>query len=229
MCAVPASVLLVHGAWGGPWGWDRVVAGLEAEGVAVRATELHRGTLAADTAAVQADVGEMSVATPVVVCGHSYGGAVITGLEPRGIAHLVYLAAFMPDTGESVRALTAGRATPELVAAQVRGSDRTLLVRPELARAAFYADCEEEEAQRAVARLRPQALEPFLGAPERAVWRSVESTYVVCSEDKAIDPGLQRELAVRATHTVTWPTAHSPYLCRPQLVVDLLAGLAHTA
>ena len=62
--------------------------------------------------------------------------------------------------------------------------------------------------------------------PRTSAWRTIPSTYVVCSEDRAIDVWLQEAFATRATNTVVWPTSHSPFVSRPELVVELLAGLA---
>nr|MDT0666432.1 alpha/beta hydrolase [Micromonospora sp. DSM 115978] len=124
--------------------------GLEALGHEVRTSELHRGSLAADTAAVQADVDALGDA---VVCGHSYGGAVITGLRPDGIRRLVYLAALMPDVGQSGADLNQLGPPSSLQEALVMGDDGTCTV--DVARAAdvFYADCELGDQAAAVARL----------------------------------------------------------------------------
>ncbi|MFD3640163.1 alpha/beta fold hydrolase [Streptomyces griseus] len=98
-----SAVLLVHGLYHRPEHFGRVAERLRAAGVEVVAPELHRGSLSADTAAVQAAVD--LAAEPPLVLGHSYGGSVITGV--RGAGRLVYLAAFVPDTGETSAAGTA--------------------------------------------------------------------------------------------------------------------------
>lgn len=98
-----AAVVLVHGLYHCPEHFGAVAEGLRADGTQVAVPELHRGSLAADTAAVQAVVDALPV--PPVVLGHSYGGSVITGV--RGVAHLVYLAAFVPDASESAASLGA--------------------------------------------------------------------------------------------------------------------------
>lgn len=92
-----AAVVLVHGLYHRPEHFAVVAEGLRADGTEVAVPELHRGSLTADTAAVQAVIDALPE-SPVVL-GHSYGGSVITGV--RGAAHLVYLAAFVLDTGES--------------------------------------------------------------------------------------------------------------------------------
>ena len=193
----------------------------------VRATELHRGSLPADTAAVQADVDALARDGPVVVCGHSYGGAVITGLDPAHLAHLVYLCAFMLDEGETTLDRLTDAPPTALADAMILSDDNSVFtIDPDGARRAFYADCPDDQVARSIARLRPQAVLPGGDSPERIAWRHVPSTYVVCEADEALHLDAQREMSARAEHTLSWPTGHSPFLSRPQLVVELLGELA---
>ncbi|WP_373562527.1 alpha/beta fold hydrolase [Streptomyces sp. ms115] len=94
------TVVLVHGLYHRPEHFDAVARRVRTSGVDAVAPELHRGSLAADTEAVQSVVD--SLEEPPLLLGHSYGGSVITGV--RGACHLVYLAAFVLDTGESAAA-----------------------------------------------------------------------------------------------------------------------------
>jgi hypothetical protein len=64
------------------------------------------------------------------------------------------------------------------------------------------------------------------GMATRAAWHDIPSTYVVCTEDRAVAPGLQRALAGRCGRTIEWRSSHSPFLSRPELVADLLIELA---
>ena len=215
------SVVLVHGLWHVPAHFDLVTAPLRAAGVEVTVPQLHRGSLAADTAAVQEVVDAM--AAPPVVLGHSYGGSVITGLT--GVGHLVYVAAFVPDHGQSAASL--GGADAPVGAAVRRRSDGWSEVDPDLAVAALYADCSPELAAWAVALLRAQVPGCGRGVPERTAWRTTASTYAICAEDRAVDPDLQRYLARRCTTSRQWPTGHSPFISRPDLVLDVLDEVRH--
>ncbi|MGW5488573.1 alpha/beta fold hydrolase [Streptosporangium sandarakinum] len=123
--------------------------------------ELHRGSLSADTAAVQAAVD--SLQEPPIVLGHSYGGSVITGV--RGAGHLVYLAAFVPDAGESAAGL--GGASPRLQDAIVPGPDGSTSLHPDRAADVLYGDCPEPLAVWAVGLLRVQGPGCGRGVPER--------------------------------------------------------------
>jgi pimeloyl-ACP methyl ester carboxylesterase len=69
-------------------------------------------------------------------------------------------------------------------------------------------------------------MQTFLDPPARVSWRDTPSTYVICRQDRTINPDLQRELARQATHVVEWETSHAPMLSRPELIVELLDGLA---
>ncbi|RCW39566.1 alpha-beta hydrolase superfamily lysophospholipase [Halopolyspora algeriensis] len=210
------GVVLVHGLWHGPQHFDPVARELRDRGITVAVPELHRGSLHADTEVVQAAVDGMS--EPPLVLGHSYGGSVITGLA--GTGGLVYLAAFVLAEGESVAGLRA--TTPALNSAVTRREDGATQLDPAKAADALYADCSADSAAWAVARLRPQRPEVTKGVPRRHAWRETPSTYVVCAEDQAVSPDRQREMAERCAATRVWPTGHSPFLSRPDLVVELI-------
>ncbi len=230
-----ATVVLVHGAWHSAWCWDQVTEQLQTRGVPVLALDLPGhgesreplGDLATDAAALGAVLDGLDAA---VVCGHSYGGAVISeGAEHPAARHLVYLAAILLDVGESCSA-TAAVADPDsasqLAGAIQAGDDGTTTLDPDLAAAALYHDCAPPDVEQALAHLGAQTYASLTTAATHAAWRRVPSTYVVCSEDRAIPASLQRQLAARAGTVVEWPTSHSPFLSRPDLVAELLATCA---
>ena len=231
-----ATVVLVHGAWHGAWCWSQVVARLDAAGVATLAIDLpgHGDDarpltdLHGHGDAVRAALD--TVAGPVVLVGHSYGGAAITdaGVH-RSVRHLVYVSAFCLDAHETVMAndLTGGEGNDLEVAIRVQ-EDGTATIDPALAVLPFYADCDPGASAAAVARLGPESLVGFGQSPRAVAWRERPSTFALCTEDRAVMPALQRRLAARCESVVEWPTSHSPFLSRPDLVADLVAGLART-
>lgn len=157
--------------------------------------------------------------------GHSYGGSVITGV--RGAGHLVYLAAFVLDVGESAAGL--GGASPQLQDAITPEPDGSTSLHRDRAVDTLYGDCPEPLAAWAVGRLlRAQAPGCGRGVPERHSWKHTASTYVVCGRDRAIDPGLQRKMASRCTDVREWQTGHSPFVGQPDLIVELLQELLGT-
>ncbi|WP_327412301.1 alpha/beta hydrolase [Streptomyces sp. NBC_01233] len=217
-----AAVVLVHGLYHCPEHFAVVAERLRAAGTEVVVPELHRGSLAADTAAVQAAVDALQ--EPPIVLGHSYGGSVITGV--RGAGHLIYLAAFVLDVGESAAGL--GGASQQLRNAMTPGPDGSTSLAPDPAVDALYGDCPEALATWAVGLLRTQASGCGRGVPERHSWKRTPSTYVVCAQDRAIDPGLQRTMAARCTDVREWQTGHSPFVGRPDLIVALVQELLST-
>jgi pimeloyl-ACP methyl ester carboxylesterase len=223
-----ATVVLVHGAWHGAWCWEKVTPRLDDAGVAWVAVDLPFPSFEDDVAATRAAIDGAS--GPVVLCGHSYGGAVVTGAGGRSnVQRLVYLAAFACDEGESPAntAPDASVATADLEALLVLSDDGTVVsVRDEAAAAAFYHDCTPEDVVATVERLRPVQLACLVTPLGPPAWRDKPSTYVVCTEDHAVHPELQRVMAKRCTESLEWPTAHSPFLNRPDLVAGLLVDLA---
>jgi pimeloyl-ACP methyl ester carboxylesterase len=164
----------------------------------------------------------------VVLLGHSYGGAVITaaGVHPN-VVHLVYLCGFVLEVGESAQenSLTGGEGPSDLAGA-VQIVDGVVTIDPERAVAAFFHDCTPAVAAAAAERLRPQSLGSLGGYVEAAAWHEKPATYVVCTEDRALPVALQRSNAARIGASVDWPTSHSPFLSRPELVADLLIELS---
>nr|MDT0516202.1 alpha/beta hydrolase [Streptomyces sp. DSM 41633] len=217
-----AAVVLVHGLYHRPEHFAELAERLRTAGMEVVVPELHRGSLSADTAAVQAAIEVLP--EPPIVLGHSYGGSVITGV--RGAGHLVYLAAFVPDVGESAAGL--GGASPQLRDAIVPEPDGSTSLHPGRAIDTLFGDGPEPLAARAVGLLRTQAPGCGRGIPERHSWKDTPSTYVVCARDRAIDPGLQRRMASRCTDVREWQTGHSPFVGRPDLIVELVLELLAT-
>jgi pimeloyl-ACP methyl ester carboxylesterase len=241
--SVPATAVLVHGAWHGAWCFDRVMPLLAAANVPAVAVDLpgHGADrspftdLHGDAARVRALLDTIN--GDVVLVGHSYGGAVITeaGTHPAA-RHLVYLCALALDDGESCAAAaveeTSGlsyEGRPSLAEGWARHPDGTTTLTPEGAAACLYQDCDPGTTAWAIARLGPQPMANLAQAPDAVAWRARPSTYVVCTKDQAIHPGLQRVLARRCTTTHEWATGHSPFANEPAMVSALLADLTHMA
>jgi pimeloyl-ACP methyl ester carboxylesterase len=187
-------------------------------------------SLSGDAAAIHAYVS--AIEGPVLLVGHSYGGAVITeaGVHPS-VEQLVYLTAFQLDEGESVaRVLPELELPPAPLVEALRFSEdgRWSTVDPALAGAVLYGDAAPDLAAAAVARLRPAGRALLAGVPAAIAWRQVPSTYVVLGDDQAINPNLQRAMAARATWRHDWPGDHSPAAARSTEVAELITSLART-
>jgi pimeloyl-ACP methyl ester carboxylesterase len=218
------EIVLVHGAWHGPWCWERVIPDLEAKGHVVRAPELHRGSLKADVAAVQAEIDALG--DQVVVCGHSYGGMVISGLRSDGIRTLVYMTAVVPEPGQSAMDVSDMGPAPEIRSMIVFGEDGTCTLQGSDVAALFYADCTVGVQTAAIARLQLQTASCLAESNSVAAWHNVHSVYIRCTEDRALDPELQHVLADRIGNRQDWQGSHSPFFSQPGRVVNLLSRLA---
>jgi pimeloyl-ACP methyl ester carboxylesterase len=232
-CVSAATVVLVHGAWHDASSWDRVMPLLDAAGVSWRALDLPSvhplpalPGLADDVAAVTALVDD--VGGPVVLVGHSYGGVVISAVGHHSrVRHLVYLSAFAPDEGETVLEIGIGDPPPLTVEAVRFGDDGTMTIDPALAVATFYDDVERTEADRRAAALRATTAAVFTDPAGPPAWRTVSSTAVVCTVDRAISVDRLEQMAARTGgDIVRWVSSHSPFLSRPNDVAALLARLA---
>lgn len=228
----PATAVLVHGAWHGPWCFDKVVEGLEARGVPSLCVDRRRGDPlvgADDSDENERMVREQmaGIEGPIVLLGHSFGGVAITtaALDDERVKHLVYLAAIMPDAEGG---MPASLVSPDTVGAIVPHEDGTSTVRDEVIQPLFYHRCSDEDVDRAKSLLVPDDMHGTAPPPRpRALaYERIPTTYVVCTEDRCLTPEGQREQARRATRVAEWPTDHSPFFSRPELMIDLLDSLA---
>ena len=149
---------------------------------------------------------------PVVLCGHSYGGVIITdaGVDDR-VTQLLYVTSVMPDAGQSQADLIGSEPAPWLAPSD----DGTVGVDPDMIREFFLQDCDETTTEHAVRRLTRQSLTPFVQAPRQIAWRQKPATYVVCTEDLATPPEAQRQRVRAGTRLVEFGAGHHPFLSRP--------------
>jgi pimeloyl-ACP methyl ester carboxylesterase len=224
------TVVLVHGAFHDGRCWERVRSELDDRGVANLAPDLPLTGLDADAATVRALLD--AVDGPVVLCGHSYGGMVISQAASGrdDVDRLVYLCAVQTETDDELTQSV--RPTP-LMEHLVNGDDGKTYVDPEHAAECFYHDCDPETAATAVSWLRPMDAIGGLVDPDTVLgppaWTTIRSTYVVCTDDRALHADTQREMAKHADDVVEWDTSHSPMLSQPDLVAELLSELAGEA
>ncbi|MBN6041715.1 alpha/beta fold hydrolase [Amycolatopsis sp. 195334CR] len=212
-------VVHVHGACTGDaaWWWHRMVEPLRALGFHTEAVSLPSCRTTTANLHDDADaVREVLAASgePTILSGHSYGGMVITdaatGFEST-VERLVYLAAVVPAERRSLAEITA-EPSPWLDAHE----DGTVAVKPGLdLTGIFLQDCTEELAAEAATKLVPQSAAAFAQAPRGLAWRTIPSTYIVLTRDRATPPERQRAWAAHATETVDFDSGHHPFLSRP--------------
>ncbi len=164
----------------------------------------------------------------MVLCGHSYGGAVITEAgNPPKVRQLVYLSAFAVAEGYSALAPAEEELPRTSVAdSMVFHDDGTVSFDTSNARPLFYGDCSDEVVDYARPRLRPMAMECLTTQVTRAAWRDHSSLYAICLADGAFHLDAQRALAAHCDEVVEWESGHSPFFSRPDVVANLLCELA---
>ncbi|MFE2530720.1 alpha/beta fold hydrolase [Streptomyces sp. NPDC059371] len=229
------TVVLVHGAFVDASTWNGVIGRLQADGYRVIAPANPLRGLPADSAYIASVL--RSVKGPIVLVGHSYGGAVISEAASgnSNVKALVYVSAFMPDKGETVGQLAAKFPGSELNPALVQvpfanadGSKGTdLYVAPDKFHAIAAADLPQTATTVAAAAQRPIAATAFTDKATSAAWRTIPSWAAVATNDKAIAPDLERFEATRAgSHTVEIDSSHSVMISHPDAIAELIRDAA---
>jgi pimeloyl-ACP methyl ester carboxylesterase len=227
------SVVLVHGAWADGSGWEGVYKLLRKEGFPVTVVQNPTISLADDVQATRRVLATQD--GPVILVGHSYGGAVITeaGNDPK-VVGLVYIAGWVPDKGESVSSIIdtllknapPGTPLPPILPPQ----DGFLLLDRDKFPAAFAADVDPERTAFMAAAQVPWGLAAFTGPVSEAAWRSKPSWYLLTSEDRMIPPPAQRFMSERAGATmVEVAGSHAVFISQPGVVSDLIRQAAREA
>lgn len=233
-----ATFALVHGGFHGAWCWDKLTPLLVRAGHDVVTMELplEDSTATFDTYAdVVCAALEGRGDDDVVLVGHSYAGNTVPLVAGRRrIRHLVYLCAMIPDVGRSLAEQLGDQ--PEMLNPRylqgLSDPDEHMCqgwVDLDLARTMFYNDCEDDDAEAALARLRPQCVLPALQPCSLDEMPTVRTTYIVCGDDQILRPAWSRLHARRINaEVVEMPGGHSPYMSQPAELADvLLTGALH--
>jgi pimeloyl-ACP methyl ester carboxylesterase len=235
-------VVLVHGAWHGAWCFSALQAELDRRGVPSLAIDLPghgASTLplsdmhgdaqhVVDTLAVLRSRGIENV----VLAGHSYGGAVISqaaSTDPS-INHLVYIAAFAPEAGQSVMAqlMALPHHDTTLGGALIVGTDGNSTINPDFAKESFYGCCTDEVVTASIARLSPQPMVTMTQEVTGSPRETIPSTYVLCSQDQAVHPEHQKIMSQLCTNVITLDTDHSPFASMVIETADILERIAQS-
>ncbi|MCZ0997795.1 alpha/beta hydrolase [Streptomyces mirabilis] len=224
--ATVKNVVLVHGGFVDGSGWQGVYDHLSADGYKVAVVQNPTLSLAGDVAATRQVLDGLD--GPAVLVGHSYGGVVITeaGSHPN-VAALAYIAAFAPDTGESVSSLIAdpppGAPVPPILPPQ----DGFLFLDRDRFAASFAADVPEKLAAFMADSQVPWGVESLAGAVSEPAWQNKPSWYLVATDDHMIPPAAQRAMSERAKAIVSeTPGSHAVYVSRPAVVAAVIAQAA---
>jgi pimeloyl-ACP methyl ester carboxylesterase len=216
------SIVLVHGAFVDGSGWQSVYERLNDDGYEVGVVQNPTASLSNDVAATRLVIAMQR--HPVILVGHSYGGAVTTeaGMDPKVIG-LVYVAAFAPDKGESVASLLKDAPAPPILPPR----DGFLVIDSAKFHEAFAGDLEPEVAGFMAASQTPWGVAASEGRVTDPAWRHKPSHYLVATADKMIPPALQRTMAKRMNATVTEAAgSHAIYVSQPRVVTNVIEAAA---
>jgi pimeloyl-ACP methyl ester carboxylesterase len=220
------NVVLVHGGFVDGSGWQGVYDLLKQDGYNVAIVQNPTLSLEGDVAATRQVIDAQD--GPVVLVGHSYGGAVITeaGTDPN-VAALVYLAAFAPDQGESVNTLIADPPPGAPVPPILPPKDGFLFLDRDKFPTSFAGDLPAEQAAFMADSQVPWGVGALGGSISEPAWRVKPSWYLVATEDRMIPPPAQRAMSERAGSTVVEVAgSHAIYLSQPAAVAALIEQAA---
>ena len=220
-----SEFLLVHGACFGAWAWEGVVPDLERLGHTARAIDLP-GRGGAATLAQQAQAVVDALRRPTILVGHSAGGFAITAaaqLDPRLVAGLIYVCAYVPIAGFSLAQMRrAGPSQPLAGTFRVAADRQTFEFDPAMAPALFFHDCKDPLA--AAARLCTDSVAAMETAlQDTTCAERLPRGYVVCDDDRAIPPQYQRAMATDIARQTALPCGHSPFLAMPEQLAQCIA------
>ena len=228
--AAKPAIVLVHGAFADGTSWQRVIPILEKDGYSVTAVQNPLSSLADDVATTKRVLDAQK--GPVVVVGHSYGGSVITDAAAGNpnVKALVYIAAYAPETDETIITLNAKFSAPELATSGVPDAAGFLYVDRTKFHAVFCADVPEGEARIMAATQKPLNSAAFGEKVTGTAWKTIPTWYLVSQDDKAINPDLERFFAKRMNaRTSEVKASHVPFISQPKVVAALIEQAAEAA
>lgn len=220
------KIVLVHGAFADGSGWGDVIHLLTQRGFDVTAVQNPLTSFDDDVATTRRVIDAQS--DPVVLVGHSYGGAVITtaALDRPNVKALVYIAAFGPDEGDNLQALLE-KYPSKIGTALVPDAAGFLYIDKKKFAEVFAADVSERDLSILSSAQKPVNSATFGQKFETPAWKTIPSWYLVASEDNAINPDLERMFAKRMNATTREvKSSHVPFVSNPETVVDIIAAAA---
>ncbi len=222
------AIVLVHGGFVDGSGWESVYHILRHDGYNVSVVQNPTISLMGDAAATRAVIDAQK--KPVILVGHSYGGAVITEAgNDSNVVGLVYIAAFVPDAGESVATLIANPVPGAPVPPILPPQNGFLALDKAKFPASFAADVDPQEAAFMADSQVPWGVDALNGTVSAPAWKTKPSWYLVATDDKMIPPDAQRFMAKRAGSTVVEAKgSHAVYVSQPEAVAKLIETAAET-
>ncbi|PCH58609.1 MAG: alpha/beta hydrolase [Burkholderiaceae bacterium] len=224
------TIILVHGFWGGAAHWGKVIVELARKGhTSLHAVEMPLTSLADDAERTRKMIAQQ--AGPVLLVGHSYGGAVITqaGNQPN-VVGLVYIAAFAPDAGESPGGITQ-QCLPAAAPNLAPDSDGYLWLKADKFHESFCQDLSADEALVMAVTQKAPVASTFGDTIAVPAWKAKPSWYQISSEDRMIAPANQTMMSARlnARKVITLDASHASLASRPAEIAAFIDEAAATA
>lgn len=219
------SIVFVHGLFADGSCWTEVIARLQSKGLNTTSVQNPLTTLPDSVASVERVLTRQD--GPTVLVGHSFGGMIVTeaGVHPN-VSALVYVAARAPDAEEDYQALANTYPTPPASKGVVFDGDEGRLTEEAFLRD-FAGDLPEDKARVLYAVQQPFHKPLLAGKVTRAAWRSKPSFYAVSTQDRTINPDLQRFMAKRmAARTISVPASHLSLISHPENITNLILEAA---
>jgi pimeloyl-ACP methyl ester carboxylesterase len=218
-------IVFVHGLWADGSCWNKVINPLVDKGYKVISVQNPTTSLEDDVAATKRAIDRAD--GDVILVGHSWGGSVITEAgTDQHVKALVYIAAFAPDKDETAASLTES-VPPTILSGFVQNANGYLTLSREGVAKAFAGDLSPKEQDVVYAVQLPASQRVFGDVGVNAAWKTRPSWYVVASEDKAINPELEKRMARRANaKTTILKTSHVAMLSKPNEVLDVILNAA---
>jgi pimeloyl-ACP methyl ester carboxylesterase len=196
------TIVLVHGAWASPSGWDGVAAGLQKDGFATAAPALDEVTLTGDVATVRATLD--AIPGDKILVGHSYGGMVISGAGAgrSDVLALVYTAALVPEEGETAFSVQEGYDMSGVIDHLIPDPFPFVYIDPAYFPIYFCQDLSPKKAAALLAGQRSTSLGALTEPSGPVAWKTLPSWYAISGQDLIIDPDAQAFMSARAGSTV---------------------------
>ncbi len=230
------TIVFVHGGWADSSGWNQEITSLERLGYPVIAPADPLRDLASDTAYIRSVL--QTISGPIVLVGHSYGGAVISNaaVSVPNVKALVYIAAFAPDKGESLAQLVTMNPGSQIGPTTLDfrpyplpggGTGIDLYIKKSAFHDAFAGDLPLEVTDQMQATQRPFSNEAFTSPSGDPAWKTIPSWYMVARQDHAIPPATERFMAARAhATTVEVDSSHVAMISQPEATTRLILAAA---
>jgi pimeloyl-ACP methyl ester carboxylesterase len=226
MNAIALTIVLVHGGFVDASGWQAVQQKLTHDGYNVLVTQQPTASLEEDVAYTNRVID--AAPGPVLLVGHSYGGAIITQAgNASKVKGLVYVAAFAPDSNESIEMLLQNPVPGAPVPPLLEPRDGFLLLDQAKFAAAFAADVDPKTSSFMAKSQLPWGLKALGGKITEASWHAKPSFYLVAKDDRMIPPVAQRQMAKRiGAAVIEVPGSHAVYVSQPKAVADFIERAA---